>query len=309
VRGRALLGAVAATALLAGCGLGTGGGAEGVSLVVTRDFGARTLGEASAREAPGSETVMRFLQRNFRVATRYGGGFVQSIDGLSGGREGTRRRDWFYYVNGLEADEGAAATRLHPGDRVWWDRHDWGAAVGVPAVVGSFPEPFRSGIDGKRLPVQVACGAGAGAACVEAQRRLGAIGAKVGVGGLAARSGEATIRVLVGPWRGLRGDPVARRIERGPATSGVYARFAAGGRRLELLDERGRELRALPRAGLVAATRLEDHAPLWVVTGTDAAGALQAARALTEERLRNRFALALDGTRSVPLPATAEGAA
>ena len=45
---------------------------------------------------------MRLLQRNFDVKTRYGGGFVQQIDGVAGGREGGRRVDWFYYVNGIE---------------------------------------------------------------------------------------------------------------------------------------------------------------------------------------------------------------
>ena len=149
--------AVALAALLAGCGLGSGKGAEGVSVVVTRDFGVRSVGSARVAKTPGSETVMRFLQRKFTVRTRYGGGFVQAIDGLSGGSEGGRPVDWFYYVNGIEADQGAAATKLHAGDRVWWDRHDWGAARGVPAVVGSFPEPFRSGAEGKRLPTQIAC--------------------------------------------------------------------------------------------------------------------------------------------------------
>ena len=27
----------------------------------------------------------------------------------------------------------------------------------VPAVVGAFPEPFRSGQDGKKLPIRLVC--------------------------------------------------------------------------------------------------------------------------------------------------------
>ena len=46
---------------------------------------------------------------------------------------------------------------LSGGERVWWDHHDWEAAQRVPAVVGSFPEPFRSGTDGKRFPVRLVC--------------------------------------------------------------------------------------------------------------------------------------------------------
>ena len=51
---------------------------------------------------------MRLLQSKYDVKTRYGGGFVQAIDGARG-REGDGRRvDWFYYVNGIEAPVGAA---------------------------------------------------------------------------------------------------------------------------------------------------------------------------------------------------------
>jgi hypothetical protein len=300
----AAAGGACAALVAAGCGLGSGSdGPRAVTLTVTRDFGARTVGVASADRAPGGETVMRFLQRRFRVQTRFGGGFVQSIEGLSGTSAGGRRVDWFYYVNGIEASRGAAAWTLHRGDRVWWDRHDWGAAIGVPAVVGSFPEPFRSGSEGRRLPVRLSCTAGAGAACEEAERRLADAGVAAGRAALGSAGGEQVLRVLVGPWRGVRGDPVARRIERGAAASGVYARPAAGGRRLVALDQRGRPARVLAAgAGLVAATRLRDQQPTWVVTGTDPAGVLSAARSLTEPRLRNHFALALERGQPLRLP-------
>lgn len=302
--------AAAAVACLAagGCGLGSGKGADGVSIVVTRDFGERTVGSARVDKTPGSETVMRFLERRFNVRTRYGGGFVQSIDGLSGGVEDGRPVDWFYYVNGIEADRGATASKLHAGDRVWWDRHDWGAARGVPAVIGSFPEPFLSGTQGKRLPTQIACTDDAGAACQEAKDRLAEAGIKVGASALGAGGGTETLRVLVGPWRSLRADPVVRRIEQGPQRSGVYATFTSEGSRLRLLDGRGRAVSTLGAgAGLVAATRLRDQRPTWVVTGTDPRGALAAARALREGALRNRFALAVDGAKALPVPAGPQG--
>jgi Domain of unknown function (DUF4430) len=304
----ALVLAVLASVAFAGCGLGSGKGADGVSVVVTRDYGERTVGSAGVAKTPGSETVMRFLERKFKVQTRYGGGFVQSIDGLAGGYDGGRPVDWFYYVNGIEAAKGAAATRLHAGDRVWWDRHDWGAARGVPAVVGSFPEPFRSGAEGKRLPLQVACTDDAGPACEEAERRLVAVGVKAGSSAFGTGGGTETLRVLVGPWKSLRADPVSRRIEQGPGTSGVFARFSSDGRHLTVLDDRGRRGASLGAgAGLVAATRLREQQPTWVVTGTDAAGTLAAARALREGALRNRFAVAVEDSRTLPVPVGNEG--
>ena len=103
-----------AALVVAGCGLGAGAGTGGVSLVVTRDFGDARVGGARADRVPGSETVMRFLARSFSVQTRYGGGFVQAINGLSGQYGSGRRVDWFYYVNGIEADEGRGGVPPSP---------------------------------------------------------------------------------------------------------------------------------------------------------------------------------------------------
>jgi len=271
---------------------------------VSDGFGARTVGTAHTDRTPGGETVMRFLQRRFTVRTRYGGGFVQSISGLSGGGDGGRV-DWFYYVNGVEAAQGAAATRLHAGDRVWWDRHDWVAAMSVPAVVGSFPEPFRSGVDGKKLPVRTACLPAATAACAEVTRRLGAAGIRFGESAQRSPGGFETLRVLVGPWAQVRNDVAARRLEQGPGASGVFASFDPAGRQLRALDVRGRTVRAFGAgAGLVAATGDHDHAPTWLVTGTDAAGALAAARALDERTLARHFAMAVAGGVTLALPVT-----
>ena len=161
-RGRTLLAAAAGAVVLAGCGLGPGAGTSDVTLTVTRDFGSRAVAQVRAAHVPGSETVMRMHERHLPVQTRYGGGFVEAIDGTSGSAS---RLDWFYYVNGVQASKGAAATAVHRGDRIWWDLHDWSQAESIPAVVGSFPEPFTSGIGGKRYPVTLECAADVSAAC------------------------------------------------------------------------------------------------------------------------------------------------
>jgi hypothetical protein len=295
--------ALALAAALAGCGVGAGepSEGEGVSVVVSRDFGARTLNTAEADSIPAGETVMRFLQREFDVTTRYGGGFVQSIEGLSGGSDQGRRTDWFFYVNGIESSEGAAARKLVPGDRVWWDRHDWRVAQRVPAVVGSFPEPFLSGLDGKRFPLALVC-AGEERACDEVTERFGDAGVEqVSRTGIGVGAGRDVLRVLVGPWSEIRQDPAARQLESGPGASGVYARPAEDA--IELLDARGRVTLTLRGAGgLVAATRFQDQQATWVVTGIDDAGVAAAAAALREDLLENHFAIAVEAGRPVPLP-------
>jgi hypothetical protein len=297
----ALLGALAA--LPAGCGAGSGTAPSETRLTVTRDFGSRKQHDLATPKVSGSETVMRLLQRNAKITTRFGGGFVQSIDGIAGGRRAGRPLDWFFYVNGVEASEGAGALRLHPGDRVWWDRHDWGAAMRVPAVVGSFPEPFLHGFGGRRLPVRIECADPSAPACDEVFKTLTRLDVPAAKGGLRTARVEQTLRVVVGPWLAARDDLALRQMESGPARSGVYARPAPDGRTIRALDARGRATRTLgPGTGLVAAAREGDGPPVWTVTGTDDAGVAAAAKAFTERALDRRFAVAVVGGRPVALP-------
>jgi hypothetical protein len=285
----------------AGCGLGPGKGTSGVSLTVTRNFGSHLLGAVSAHHVHGSETVMRMLVRSFNVQTRFGGGFVQSIDGLSGD---SSRHDWFYYVNGIEAAKGAAATAVHRGDRIWWDLHEWSVTDSVPAVVGSFPEPFVHGSGGKRLPVTIGCAQDASAACSRATKEMKAVGVPVASQLLGGGSGTDSLAVLVGTWRDMRGVIAASLIAKGPSSSGVYARFSGpNGKSLQLLDARVRVVKTLGAgAGLIAATRDQVSEPTWMITGTDPAGVAAAASALTPARLRDHFALAVQGGTDLPVP-------
>jgi hypothetical protein len=295
--------AVGLAVALAGCGVGAGKQPGGTKLTITRDFGAGMVRDLDAPKVGGDETVMRLLQRNAKVSTRYSGGFVQSIDGLSAERSSGRSLDWFYYVNGVEAARGAASTSLRSGDRIWWDRHDWGGAMRVPAVVGSFPEPFLHGIDGKRLPVRVECATPGSDPCKAVSNRLASYEVPVAMGGLMTAHLEETLRVLVGPWQVLRTDHAIDELERGPKASGVYARITDDGRTIAALDARGRVARRLGAGtGLVAATAMGDARPTWVVTGTDEAGVASAVRAFEEGTLAHRFAVAVSNDLPVPLP-------
>lgn len=138
-----------AVLLLAGCGGQRGHGSA--RLWITRDRGASVL---FTGRVPAGITAMQALDRVAKVKTRYGGRYVQAIDGLSGSL--SAERDWFYFVNGIEADRSAAEYRLHPGDLEWWDYRSWRSAMSVPVVIGAFPEPFLHGYDGHRRRTIVA---------------------------------------------------------------------------------------------------------------------------------------------------------
>jgi Domain of unknown function (DUF4430) len=292
--------AVAAAMATAGCGLGAGSGSSNVTVSVTRSFGTTHVAQLTQHKVPGSETVIRMLERHFPVQTRFGGGFVESIDGLSGGGS---KLDWFYYVNGVQAPQGAATTAVHGGDRIWWDLHDWDATNSIPAVVGSFPEPFVHGLDGKKLPTVLECAGDVKAACTRVSKELESIGVTAAMQTLGTGSGSDSLAIEVGTWSDLNGQIVASLIDQGPAASGVYARFTGGGGALQLLDPHGHVSQTLGSgAGLVAATAEGSSSPTWLVTGTNRAGVAAAASALTPGRLHDRFALATQGGNELALP-------
>ncbi|MBD0338018.1 MAG: DUF4430 domain-containing protein [Thermoleophilia bacterium] len=132
--------------LLAGCGSGAAGGGQGsASLWITRDAGTTVLYEGEV--APG-QTVLQALRSRADVETAYGGRFVEEIDGLRGSL--ASGRDWFYFVNGVAPDRGAAEVRLRDGDIAWWDYRRWSGEGEVQIVVGAFPEPLVNGYGERR---------------------------------------------------------------------------------------------------------------------------------------------------------------
>jgi hypothetical protein len=258
---------------------------------------------ALSDEVSESDTVMRVLERDADITTRYGGGFVQSIDGLEADERFGHSFDWFFYVDGVESTVGAADYPLYGGEAIWWDYRDWSAAMRVPAVVGSWPEPFLHGYDGKRRPVAVEC-MGGGEACGAVRGALAGEGVEVEPDAGPDSPSDA-IRVLVGPWARLRRDPAAAQIEDGPQASGVFADFAGegAGARLVGLGVEGKPARTFgPGGGLVAATRRYDGPPTWLVTGAGPVGVEAAADLLDGADLHNRYAVATDGGRETPLP-------
>ena len=132
---------------LPGKGSGTGGHA---TVWITKNRGTQLVRAGRVR---AGQTLMRALGSLAPVDTRYGGRYVQSIDGVSG--SASAQRDWFWFVNGLLGDTSAAEYRLHPGDVAWWDYRAWGKDYGTDVVVGAFPEPFLHGFDGRVRPAAV----------------------------------------------------------------------------------------------------------------------------------------------------------
>ena len=204
----------------------------------------------------------------------------------------------------LESDVGAADATIHGGDRIWWDLHDWGATPHVPAVVGSYPEPFAHGAGGKRYPVVLECADDVQAACTTVLNRLGAAGVVAGRQTLGTGVGEKTVRVFVGRWSTLRGDQALEQLDHGPASSGVYARFSPDGRQLGAARPARRTscARSAPAPASSPRRASSSRRRRGPSPGPTLAGVSAAASALDERTLARRFALALDGSQAIGLP-------
>ena len=304
MRGRIPAIAAALLALaIAGCGLGPGEDVGSVDLTVTREFGAEPMVGEELLEANESDTVMRLLESNAgSVETRYGGGYVKSIEGVEETQRGGDPYDWFFFVDGVESPVGAAEYPLRGSERVWWDFRDWKATNHVPAVVGSWPAPFTDGYEGEPHPVVVECdGGGVEEACEEVKAALVDEGVKLSKG-----DPDGAIRVLVGRWEALRRDSTAAQLEGGPAESGVYADFeptTGGGWGLVALTVDGAAAHRFGAdAGLVAATRELEGPPVWLVTGATPAAVQAAAGLLDGDDLRDHYAVASEGGEVTALP-------
>lgn len=304
--------AVLVALVAAGCGLGAGVTPGSTSLLVTQDFGQKVLLDTQDPKLSGEDTILRMLDRNAEIETRYGGKFVQTVDGVSGGTRGGAATDWIYYINGGQADKGAASIKVKSGDSIWWDNHAWETST-VDAVVGQFPEPFRHGPNSRRLPVRVECADPQGADCRKVQDTLVSEDVPASRARLAAQLEQDTLRIVVGPYQKVRGDRAASLLDEGPGTSGVFVLPNSTGTRFGILDTRGKQVESIGAgSGLIAAIRPPKESketdlplPVWVITGTDAAGVSAAADAFNEGTLSRKFALAItaDG-RGIGLPKT-----
>lgn len=129
-----------------------------VQVAVTSDFGRAVLVEESVETEPGT-TALDALKMVADIETKYGGRFVQTINGISSefDRDGRSQMDWFLYINGICSKVGASDYVLRQGDIERWDFRDWSYHQYVPAVIGDFPQPFLGGYAGVVKPTAIIC--------------------------------------------------------------------------------------------------------------------------------------------------------
>ncbi|MBI5310108.1 MAG: DUF4430 domain-containing protein [Actinobacteria bacterium] len=285
-----LLAVALCAAAMAGCGSRPGqtevAARDGVTLVVTRDFGAKQQRPEIVTEPTKGLTAMRQLESAAKIESSYGGRYVTSIDGVA--QDLSEGYDWLFYVDGVESDVGAAAVKPVAGQLVQWDFHRWRDVKTGGAIVGAFPRPLEK--DG----VALECVPQVSVACTTVRQRLRSSGIRMNTRGLPLR---------VGTWNELSRLDLDVDLSADPAENGAFAAFP-GGREMRLAADDGSAPRALGAGSGLVAAFAEGDSIQWLITGVDTLGVERAAAALDAKQLANRFAVAVDPSGAIALPLT-----
>ena len=146
-----------------------------ISLIITSDFGKNTMFDQIVIVKEGT-TAMEALTTAVKVETKHDGGFVSAINSTGSEYEKTpgKKKDWFFYMNGIASNIGAGGYTLLEGDVEHWDYRNWGYNQFVPAVIGAFPQPFIRGFHGNVKPTTIVYEAEFQAYAEELADKLGA---------------------------------------------------------------------------------------------------------------------------------------
>lgn len=208
------------------------------------------------------------------------------------------------YLNGVLPKAGAR-ERVYQGDRAAWIARDTADTAAVPtAVVGMFPAPFSTRFTAKRrlLPTRVQCIDAERGACQATSQSLAKAGLQSGLSAATDSSSTDALRIYVGPWKQLRPTLARGRlrdalaVEQDPQRNPFGASISADGTQISTgipFGSSEQPLQLGAGAGLVFALRDTLGSPVWIVTGTDEAGAILAARSLNESTLAGRVAAVL----------------
>lgn len=283
-----------------------------ITLVVTRDFGSDILLEERVTLAPDT-TAMEALQAVATVETKYGGGFVNAINGLSSTYEGedNSQKDWLFYINGMSSSTGAKEYILRDGDIEHWDFREWSYHHYVPAIVGAFPEPFRNGQGGKWKPTVITyeeqfADQAHGIAGMLQEEGIAEVSA-VSFNQLSAASREQCHLILVG---GADNEFIAE-LNAAHRKLGFYAHFQEN--KLVVLDAAGAVAGEYgPGSGIIQATQNPWHpkgtgageSAVLMVSGTDSAGVNNAAEKLLTGTadLRHAYAAVITTGKTIRIP-------
>ena len=285
------------------------GEAARTRVIVSSRFAQKVFLDKTISLEPNT-SALEALKSVANVDTRHGGGFVQDINGLRS-QYGGGNSDWFLYVNGIQTKTGGAGYILAPADIQQWDFHNWGFHTFTPAIIGSFPEPFLHGYEGKVRRTLVVYEK-------EFVREAESVAAKLieaGVGTvstmeidqLASNEKSSANLILVGTMN----LELISELNKIGKRMGFFTRFDEDG--LVILNDEGETSRRFfTGTGLIQATQNPWNPKgigacenvVWMVSGTDESGVKLAADTILNqpEELEYLFAAVVTQEEIMPVP-------
>lgn len=268
-----------------------------VGVVVTQNFGQELMLDETIEVAAGT-SAMEALQQVADVEVAYGGGFVNAINGVRS--KYPTHEDWFFYVNGLATNRGAADYRLRDGDIEHFDFHDWSFHIGVPAIIGDFPEPFLHGYRGQVHPTVIVYTDG----LREDAETLGSRLVQLGVEGVSVegvdkltKEEKKSCNLII---LGTMDCELIEELDRVYQRLGFFVHFDDG--EMKVLNAKGKvEAEYGTGCGVIQATQSPWNPDgvgacenvVWVVSGTNEAGVRMAASAVVNQHAEFGYACAV----------------
>lgn len=267
-----------------------------VKVIATQNFGNELVLDESVRVNAGAN-ALDALGQVATVETKYGGGFVEAINGISSQYSQTEvKKDWFFYVNGMSAKVGGLSYKLCDGDVEHWDFHDWSLHAFAPAIIGDFPQPFLGGYQGEISPTIIVYDEGfRDAAQVLASKleKLGVENVRMAGPESSAYSKKHSNLILLG----TEDFDLISELN-GNEKLGFYIRLEEG--KAVVYDSQGSEERRESECGLIQATQnpwnprgisaCENVA--WMVSGTNGSQVQNAAAILASHHEEFQYACA-----------------
>jgi hypothetical protein len=266
-------------------------------VIITQDFGSELLLDEPVILNSGA-SALDALERVANVETKYGGGFIEAINGVrSEYSQATVKKDWFFYVNGMSANVGLMDYELSEGDIEHWDFHDWSFHAFIPAIIGDFPQPFVGGYQGKNLPTVVVYDEGFRDAALDLAGELAKLGVQdvraQAANGLSSQDKEHSNLMLLGTEDF---DLISELNEN--RKLGSYIHFEEG--EVVVYDSQGNKARYESECGLIQATQNPWNSKgigacenvVWMVSGTSESEVQNAVGVLADDHEQFRYAYA-----------------
>ena len=218
------------------------------------------------------DSVLDLLRRHTEIQTAHAGAFVAQINHIPEEVGMPSDFEWFYYVNGILASIGALGYYPKTGESIWWDYHRWKTGIYVSAVVGQFPEPFRSGYQGEIRPTQIVYAPGLED---EAKQLLAAL-LKSGVNEVEAKPLQDQIPedtshyyIVLAPWDAFAQSSRIQFALKEPAKSGFHVRFKEDGSLLATSVKEDHSISGKTLGFILALNPMFQTSPLWLVSGNN----------------------------------------